>query len=151
MPEKTLTPGGSFEFHGDTYYLEPWTQDLTFQFESWLERNAWDAVERTKPFCTEDVYERHLKAVAELVVTKRFRFGGQAAADAAKSLEGQKYSLYLMMANCKKNAEIGHDITEKLASAMWDEQLEATVKAQVDQATGGAVGPTPTPTPTPPA
>ena len=89
--------GPEIEFRGRKYRLTPWTLEMTALFETWLEARAFDAVERTRGTVPEDTYQRRLDSVNRLIAAGEFAMGSVAAANAAASLHGLKYSTYLML------------------------------------------------------
>jgi hypothetical protein len=122
-----LGVGPHVEFNGRKYPISPWTIEMTCQFEGWLEQQAFDAVERTRGFVSEDVYQRRLDTVTRLIASKQFASGSQAAADAAKTPAGMKFSTYLQLRPASPN------ITEKLVHEIW-EAKQAEVLAKVEAA-----------------
>lgn len=136
---KALGAGGDFEFRGKRYYLHPFDLDSVAMFEAWLEGQAWDSAERWRHKVSEEVYQRRLDAVARLVASQRFRYGGQVAADAAASVAGMRQILYLMLARDSRN----EDVTEALVGEMWGE-AEAKLRALVRAANEDPLGTPPT-------
>lgn len=124
---KALGIGPEIEFRGRKYRLTPWTLAMTATFEAWLEQRAFDAVERTRGTVSEDVYLRRLDSVMRLVASGHFAFGGQAAADAARSLPGLKYSTFLQL------QPANHDITEQIVHEMFEE-IQAQVVTKMEAA-----------------
>lgn len=94
---KALGIGPEIEFRGKKYRLTPWTLEMSCLFEDWLEQSAWDAVQRCRGRVADEVYHERLDRVATLIAAKAFAIGGEAAAIAARSTPGQKYSFYLQL------------------------------------------------------
>lgn len=137
--------GPEVEFRGRKYRLTPWTLEMTALFETWLEGRAFDAVEKTRGTVPEDVYRRRLDSVNRLIAAGEFQMGSEAAAKAAESLPGLKYSTYLML-------RAGNpDVTERLVEDMFaDARDQVFAKLEAAKAPGNppAAGESPA---TPPA
>jgi hypothetical protein len=122
--------GPEVEFRDKKYRLTPWTLEMTALFETWLEGRAFDAVERTRGAVPEDVYLRRLDSVNRLVAAGEYAMGSEAAAKAAASLPGLKYSAFLMLKAANP------DVTERLVEDMF-----AEVQSQVLAKLGAANAP----------
>jgi hypothetical protein len=128
--------GPEIEFRGRKYRLTPWTLEMTALFETWLEGRAFDAVERTRGGCPDDVYQRRLDSVNRLIAAGEFAMGSKAASVAAVSLPGLKYSTYLMLRAASP------DVTERLVEDLFAE-AQAQVLAKLEAAKAPADPPTP--------
>ena len=129
---KALGKAGSFVFQGKTYRLSPFNYDMVAMFELWLEQRAWDSVERTRHLTSEEVYERRLEAMAKLIASGHFAFGGQAAAEAAKSLPGQKRILFLMLTACPDNEDVTEELVDRILQANMANVMSLVNEANAD-------------------
>ena len=134
---KALGKGQIFDFKGVRYTLTPFNNDMMAMFSTWLEDQAWRRVERTRDKVPADAYAERHAAVSKLVAENAFAFGGEIAARASQTLDGQKYILFLML--CPENK----DASERLASDMMD-QVYAEVSARMTEANADPNSPTPT-------
>ena len=61
MSEETMKQASVIPYNGKTYYLAPFTEDMIFMFQHWLEARAWDSVERHRHGTDAETYERRLE------------------------------------------------------------------------------------------
>jgi hypothetical protein len=140
---KSIGIGPSITFKGKSYSLKPWTLEMTCLFESFLEQRAWDAVERQRGTCTETQFQERLNSVPAMIASGKFSEGSQAYADAAVSLPGMKFGVFLQLK--AENPEVSEKLVQEMFSEIGEELWAKVTEANKDPFVGPAAGETPRP------
>lgn len=125
--------GPEFTFEDKVYRLKPLTPVHLAMFSAWLERQAYESVERNRGVLSADGYKVALGSVAERAATQEFAFGSEAYAKASASLEGMKYMILLSLKDNHPEAD------EQFVDRLFAEKLELikTITARTRDVGGG--------------
>lgn len=118
---KAVGAPGEIKFRGKTKKLGPVTIEMLGMFDAWVERLAFEAVERSRGFIPDVQYRERLEAVIRLVAMGALQFGSVACMEAARSLAGQKYQVLLQL---KAGNPSDPEIDEKYVEDLFQESQE---------------------------
>ena len=119
-----LGVGPELTFEGKVYRLKPMTLIHAAQFAAWLERQAWEGVERAKAWLPPKTHEEALARVSRDVAAGVYDFGSEDYARAAASLSGLKY---LTLLSLKENHP---EADEELVDRIFAEKLQRIMAMQ---------------------
>jgi len=94
------------------YKLVQVTIEMLGMFDAWIERRAFEAVDRSRNI-SDKFYHESLDSVIRLIASGQLSFGSPVCVDAARSREGIKYCLLLQL---KAGNPGDHEIDEKFVS-----------------------------------
>lgn len=131
LGETTIGLGmpNTFEYKGRTIKLSPMTYNTQAMFEAWVEKRAWDAIERApvSPEAKQKLQSELLKSIA----AGDYDFGSETVANASSSLDGRVEMLYLLM----KPNHLGDEwATKEFCQKMFDEECER-IMSEMNKAT----------------
>lgn len=128
-----LAIGPEFTFKGKTYRAAKLAIKHRGMFELRLEKEAWDAIERSRAFSTPEQIKERIAVLIRDLASFQLSYGSEAYVKATRSLQGHQYSLYLAV------RENHPEIDEGLIAEMFEERMEQAVALhdQVDGETGG--------------
>lgn len=115
---QALGIGPEFTFEGTVYRLKPLTPVHLAMFETWLERQAWEALKRAAPALSAQEFEDGLARIAKDIATGVYGCGGEAFARAAGSLSGVKRLALLSLRDNHPEAD------EELVDRIFEKQLD---------------------------
>ena len=129
-----LGVGPELTFEGKVYRLKPMTLIHAAQFAAWLERQAWEGVDRARAWLSPASYDEALARVSRDVAAGVYDFGSETYARAAASMAGMKYLLLLAL------REDDPTVDEELVDRLVEQKMARIVELQ-KQANGEAVTP----------
>lgn len=119
---KALGVGPELTCKGKSYRLSPLTFEMQAQFEVWLEKRAVEAAKRAARYFTPAEAKEMMAQTMRDIAAGVYSFGGKVCADAAGSLHGLKFLVYLSL--LPENP----DVTEALVDELFEEKMEEAVE-----------------------
>jgi len=132
---KALGMPSEVEFRGVVYKMQPWTNEVMAQFESWLERRAWQAYDRAKKNMSPGEAREMRTDLLAAISAGDYSFGSAAVAEALQSKPGIAHMLYLLLS---QNKGVTPDLVEEMVAEDMDRMLQA-----MDTANAGDTAPEP--------
>jgi hypothetical protein len=130
---RALDMGEEIVFEGRRLKISPLTFEGMAFFETRLRRWAYEAAERAAQFVGPARAEELVRAVAEKDAAGAYDWGGRLCGEAAQSPRGQRYLLFLMLADPKNgNGEVTEELAGKVLETRWQEALEKMGAANRD-------------------
>lgn len=123
---QALGVGPEFVYEGKAYRLKPLTLVHYAMFESWLERQAWEALKRARPTLSAQEHEDALSRVTKDIASGAYGYGGDAFAKAVHSLAGMKRLALLSLRD--EHPEVGEEFVDRL----FEHQLSEITRLMVE-------------------
>lgn len=121
-----LGVGPELSFGGKVYRLAPLTLVHYAMFSAWLERQAWEGIERAKPALSPRTYDDALSRVARDVAAGMYDLGSPAFAQAAGSMSGLKQLVLLSLRDSQKDIpeKDRESIDQELVDRLFDQKMK---------------------------
>lgn len=107
-----LGVGPELTFEGKVYRLKPMTLIHAARFAAWLERQAWEGVERARAWVPAKTHEEALARVSRDVAAGVYDFGSEDYARAAASMSGLKYLTLLSLQ--ENHPEVDDELVDRI-------------------------------------
>lgn len=114
--------GPEFTFRGKVYQSVQATFKHRGMFEAYLERRAWEVVQRSKSYCTPIEYRENVSIWERDCAAGDYDYGSQAYAKALNSYHGRCHMLLLTL------RELNPEVDEKWCVEFMDEQIEEAAR-----------------------
>ncbi len=110
------------QYKGKTYKISPINYEMQAIFETWVQKRAWDAIDRSP--VTHEVKREMRTDLVSAIAGGEYDFGSQVMADASASIDGRSQLLYLMM---KPNHANDPEVTPQFCQQICEEELEQII------------------------
>ena len=122
--------GPELTFEGKVYRLKPITLIHAARFSAWLERRAWEGVERSQAWVNPKTYEANVKIVSRDIATGVYDFGSEDYARAAESMAGMKFLTMLSLQ--ESHPEVDEEFVDRLFAEKMQRIIALRNKAEAD-------------------
>jgi len=112
-----------YTFDGKEYKVSPWTFEIQAAFERYLEKQAYDAYEKSKRYLSQDEAASVLQGIIRDVALGKYTFGTDEVSRALSSPIHVRYMFYLCLRVYDRS--VTHELVKKIALADYAGMIAA--------------------------
>lgn len=102
-----------YSYKDKEYKVSPWTFEIQAAFERYLEKNAYDAYEKSKRYLTQDEAALVLQGIVRDIATGKYTFGTDEVSRALQAPIHVRYMFYLCLRIYDKS--VTQELVKKMA------------------------------------